>query len=106
MIDLQGPRQVSPSGGNGARVVDGISEGTETMHRALARIMCGVALAACTTPTSATDLHPEGPPMIEQVRLAETYVIAGVRSDRVVFGFGSHVLATASDEHAVTTALA
>jgi len=65
------------------------------------------AAAACSDPTSATDLHPDGPPRVEQVRLVETYSVGtGSGSTRVVFGFGTHPDATPDDEHPVTTATA
>jgi hypothetical protein len=72
-------------------------------HRTLGALAASLAAFACSTPGSATDLHPEGPPMVEQVRLSET-VSVGVT--QVVFGFGSHPDATAVDEHAVTAATA
>jgi len=67
----------------------------------------GAALG-CTSETSATDLHPEGPPMIEQVRLVEVFTVAGIttRLTRTVFGFGSHPDATADEAHPVTAAQA
>jgi hypothetical protein len=66
-----------------------------------------LATAACTSTTSATDLHPEGPPMIEQVRLVEVYSLGGVNGlERTVFGFGTHPMATSDDEHPVTSAKA
>jgi len=66
-----------------------------------------LVIAACTDAASATDLHPEGPPMIEQVRLVEIYSIGtGQRLERVVFGFGTHPMASSDDEHPVTTAKA
>lgn len=66
-----------------------------------------LAVGACTDATSATDLHPEGPPMVEQVRLKETYSVGGASGlERVVFGFGSHPEATPQDEHPVTAASA
>ncbi|HEU4731229.1 MAG TPA: Ig-like domain-containing protein [Kofleriaceae bacterium] len=66
-----------------------------------------LAAAGCTSATSPTDLHPQGPPMIQQVRLVEVYS-AGGRSDleRTVFGFGTHPQATSDDAHPVTTAKA
>jgi hypothetical protein len=66
------------------------------------------AAPGCTSETSATDLHPEGPPMIEQVRLVEVFTVAGIttRLTRTVFGFGSHPDATADEAHPVTTAQA
>ena len=64
-------------------------------------------VTACSDPTSATDLHPQGPPRVEQVRLEETYTAGGTTGHmRVVFGFGTHPDATADDEHPVTTATA
>lgn len=72
-------------------------------HRTLGALAASLAALACSTPGSATDLHPEGPPMIEQVRLSET---TSVGVTHVVFGFGSHPDATAVDEHAVTAATA
>src|ERR1041384_4599916 len=86
------------------------------MYTALHRIAPGarwalpacLALAACSdTPPSATALHPEGPPMIEQVRLKEVFTANNIPGlQRVVFGFGTHSDATASDEHPVMTAAA
>ncbi|HEX3764669.1 MAG TPA: Ig-like domain-containing protein, partial [Kofleriaceae bacterium] len=64
-------------------------------------------VTACSDPSSATDLHPEGPPMVEQVRLEETFTVGGTTGHlRVVFGFGTHPDATPDDEHQVTTATA
>src|SRR6185436_5448527 len=63
--------------------------------------------AACADETSATDLHPEGPPMIEQVRLVEVAPVAGeARHEQVVFAFGTHPLATTAEAHAVINAAA
>jgi hypothetical protein len=75
-------------------------------QRALWAVAASLA-AACSDPTSATDLHPEGPPMVEQVRLEETYSIGTTTGHtRVVFGFGTHPDAAPDDEHPVTTATA
>src|SRR5262249_47699693 len=63
-----------------------------------------VVASGCTTATSATDLHPEGPPMIEQVRLTESAMVDGVTFDRPVFAFGTHPDAPESDVHHVTSA--
>jgi hypothetical protein len=88
---------------------------SETMRRALwnsavlavAVLAFGVA-PGCTSEPSATDLHPEGPPMIQQVRLVEVFTVAGIttRLTRTVFGFGSYPDATADEAHPVTTAQA
>jgi hypothetical protein len=77
------------------------------MARAWVRIS-GVVLAslvagACTSTSSATDLHPEGPPMIRQVRLVE---VAAGGVERTVFGFGTHPQASPDDAHPVTAAKA
>src|ERR1043166_8411104 len=72
---------------------------------ALPARIAAVACLACSDETSATDLHPEGPPMVEQVRIKELYSIGNVSGlERVGFGFGTHPDATDSDEHPVTTA--
>lgn len=66
-----------------------------------------VAGAACTETESATNLNPEGPPMIRQVRLDERYIdINNIPRSRRVFAFGKHELATAEEFHSVQTALA
>jgi hypothetical protein len=70
-------------------------------------VLAAAVAGACTGAASATDLHPEGPPMVEQVRLAERYSIGTATGlDRVVFGFGTYPGATAAEEHPVTSALA
>ena len=74
-------------------------------------ILCVVALvpgAACTDLESATNLNPEGPPMIRQVRMKEMYLDAsGNLNERAtpIFAFGTHPQVT-SDElaHPVTSA--
>jgi hypothetical protein len=80
------------------------------MYRAChrnARVLAAVAIAACTSTDSATDLHPEGPPMIAQVRLVEVFTFDGNRGlNRTVFGFGGHPDAPEEEVHAVTTAKA
>lgn len=75
------------------------------------KIACALALvsgAACTDLDSATNLNPEGPPMIRQVRLREMYLDAsGSLNERVdpVFAFGTHPQVTSEDEaHPVMTA--
>jgi hypothetical protein len=67
--------------------------------------LCGAS--ACTGATSATDLHPEGPPMIEQVRIVEIYSTSEAAGlERSVFGFGTHAMASADEQHVVTSAKA
>lgn len=57
-----------------------------------------LAGAACTDLDSATNLNPEGPPMIRQVRMKEVRVDAtGSTSIRPVFAFGTHDLASTND---------
>jgi hypothetical protein len=75
------------------------------------RLVCAalaiIAGAACSNTDSATDLNPEGPPMIRQVRLAERYLdSAMVARTRTVFAFGTHELADPTEVHPVDTALA
>jgi len=66
-----------------------------------------LGVAACTDTNSATNLNPDGPPMVQQVRMNEEFVdSSGTTNQRRVFGFGTHPMATAEEEHAVTTALA
>lgn len=66
--------------------------------------------AACTDLDSATNLNPEGPPMIRQVRLKEvTENMDGVLLSRRVFAFGTHPQALTTDypalgANAMTTA--
>ena len=64
--------------------------------------------SACTDLDSATNLNPEGPPMIRQVRLKEMYMSAsGTLTERLspVFAFGTHPQVTSVDQaHPVTSA--
>jgi hypothetical protein len=79
------------------------------MHRAMrnTRVLAVVAVAACTSAGSATDLQVEGPPMIAQVLMVEVFAIGETKGlTRTVFGFGSHPDATAEEVHPVTTAKA
>lgn len=76
------------------------------------KVVCVVAatlsVAACTDYESSTNLNPEGPAMITQVRAKETYTTSGSMfvSTRRVFAFGTHPNATDVDAHPVTTASA
>src|SRR5207253_6117887 len=64
------------------------------------------ATAACTDTNSATNLHPDGPPKVEQVRLWEDYTDSAMnRLQRRVFAFGSHPMAPSDDVHPVTSAV-
>jgi hypothetical protein len=74
-------------------------------HRALWPMAASLA-AACSQSSSATDLHPEGPPMVEQVLMMETITSSGSISNREVFGFGSHADATPDIVHPVAAATA
>jgi hypothetical protein len=69
-----------------------------------------VAGAACTDLDSATNLNPEGPPMVRQVRLREMFLDAsGNLNERLspVFAFGNHPQVTSEDQaHPVTSAKA
>jgi hypothetical protein len=66
-----------------------------------------IAAAACTDTDSATNLNPEGPPMIRQVRINERYLdSAMIARTRRVFAYGKHELAAAEEVHPVQTAVA
>jgi len=74
----------------------------------------GIALAivssigtACTDQSSFTNLNPDGPPALAEVRLKETYQDSGSSTtflSRRVFAFGTFPSATADQDHPVTTA--
>ncbi len=66
-----------------------------------------VLLGSCTNSESFTDLRPEGPPQILQVRLLENYQDSTKRFvSRRVFAFGSHPMASVDEAHPVLTAAA
>ena len=71
-------------------------------------IVCALALsviAACTDTESATNLNPDGPPMIEQVILTESILdMTGASTDNRVFAFGTLPGVDASQEHMVSSA--
>jgi hypothetical protein len=79
------------------------------MNRVL-KLMCAVfattiVVAGCTDYESSTDLNPEGPPMVQQMRFREAYKTAsGGITDRRVFGFGTHPDALEAMAHPVTSA--
>jgi Bacterial Ig-like domain len=50
-------------------------------------------VAGCSDSESRTDLNPDGPPMIRQVRMFEKYVDGTLEKSRRVFAFGTHELA-------------
>jgi hypothetical protein len=61
-------------------------------------VVLSLFASACTDTESATDLNPEGPPMIRQVRLKAVNTDAnGSVSTRRVFAFGTHPLAATTD---------
>jgi hypothetical protein len=79
----------------------------------LARI--GIALVvvssvgtACTDQDSFTNLNPDGPPALAEVRMKETYQdsVTGANLSRRVFAFGTFPGATPDIDHAVTSAAA
>jgi hypothetical protein len=65
------------------------------MRTRLACVVIAIlAGTACTDTDSTTDLNPEGPPMIRQVRLTERYLDTFMlEQTRKVFAFGTHPLA-------------
>src|SRR5262249_38267255 len=93
-----------------APAMKGSSEPMISSRFGIACVLASLTVAACTDLDSATNLNPEGPPMIRQVRLKEKYQDAtGVLTDRAapVFAFGTHPQITGPDEaHAVTSATA
>jgi hypothetical protein len=63
--------------------------------------------SACTDLESATNLNPEGPPMIRQVRLTEaTREASGTLLPRRVFAFGTHPQYTLNNVKPTSSALA
>jgi hypothetical protein len=69
-------------------------------------VLATIAGAACTDTDSATNLNPEGPPMVRQVRMSERYLDSSMVSrTRTVFAFGTHLLADPAEAHPVSTAL-
>jgi len=67
--------------------------------QSVTKLMIGLGVAlvasACTNTDSATNLNPEGPPMLRQVRMnAKVANADGSSSTKRVFGFGTHELAT------------
>jgi hypothetical protein len=71
-------------------------------------IACALAIsatAACTDTESATNLQPDGPPMIEQVLMSEAvFDASGNEDDPRVIAFGTLPGLDAADEHAVSSA--
>lgn len=72
----------------------------------LALIVAAAAIASgCEVPESATDLHPEGPPKIQQVFLSENYTDdLGTIRRRPIVAFGTHASMDTDATHATTTA--
>ncbi|MFT3692561.1 MAG: Ig-like domain-containing protein [Kofleriaceae bacterium] len=63
--------------------------------------------AGCTDTSSFTNLNPDGPPAIAEVRLKETYTNTNAPTTflaRRTFAFGTYPDATQDEDHAVTTA--
>ena len=80
----------------------------KTVLNVLCAFAATVAVAGCTDYQSETDLRPEGPPMVQQVRMKETFSNPGSTStsERRVFAFGTHPTAEEADAHPVTSATA
>jgi Bacterial Ig-like domain len=69
--------------------------------------LVSVLAGACAEDESSTELHPEGPPMIQQVMLTERYVSSdGMSATRPVIAFGRHPDADSNEQHAVPAAVA
>ena len=69
-------------------------------------LAASAVLGACGAPASDADLHPDGPPKIEQVRVLEAGASGTSGPARRVFAFGSHPDASVDDAHPVTRARA
>lgn len=67
------------------------------MYRVWCLFVVALAATACTDDKSATDLNPEGPPMIRQVLMFENIVKPTGIEKRKVFAFGTHPLATEAE---------
>lgn len=82
--------------------------GRRPRARVSALVLAGLgALGACGEGESATDLNPEGPPMVRQVFMDEAFVNSGgSRQLRRVLAFGTHPDADPNTIKAVTTAIA
>ncbi len=85
------------------------------MQRVLSRLsyvvfamITAISVGGCTDTESRTNLNPEGPPMIQQVRMFEKYVdgTPPIERSRRVFAFGTHELAAPAEVHEVTSAAA
>ncbi len=78
---------------------------TSTLAWALAAVAAMVG--GCDTPETATSLHPEGPPMLQQVVMKELAPDAtGTLRSGLILAFGSHELVADTKEHATTNAAA
>ena len=75
------------------------------MNRLIYVATAAMLFVACSEDDSRTDLNPDGPPMVRQVRLVEKYIDTSIPSmpekSRRVFAFGTHELAE-DDEVAST----
>ena len=58
----------------------------------------------CDDPPTATGLHPEGPPKIQQVFLKELYTDGNLLRVRTILAYGTHENVPAEREHPPTTA--
>ncbi len=78
----------------------------KTVLNVICAFAATLTVAGCTDYESETDLVPDGPPMVRQVRMKETYTNPGSTStsERRVFAFGSHPMATEADAHPVMAA--
>ena len=80
------------------------------MQKVFKSLVCAalamVAGTSCDSGASNTDLVPDGPPMIRQVRMVELYSdsTGATNLERRVFAFGTHPEATPDQEHPVTAA--
>ena len=66
------------------------------MYRVWCLLVLAIVAISCTDDKSATDLNPEGPPMIRQVLMDENVTTPTRVEKRRVFAFGTHPLASES----------
>ena len=68
----------------------------------LGAVFCASALGlACSDDSSSTDLHPEGPPMVQQVFVQEKVISETTTREKFQLAFGDHPEIPLPDEDPV-----
>lgn len=67
-------------------------------NRLIYAALATLLVAGCSETESRTDLNPEGPPMVRQVRMFEKYMDGAIEKSRRIFAFGTHELAEAEEQ--------